>query len=77
MEETDDSLKLHRDLIIACGWGKEVDVILLLQQGASVRVQDQVCIIKFDLPEKNKCRFVNLCGILYSFNVGIFHREDY
>ena len=42
MDESDDTLKLHRDLIIACGWGKEVDVILLLQQGASVRVQDQV-----------------------------------
>lgn len=42
MDDSDDTLKLHRDLIIACGWGKEVDVILLLQQGASVRVQDQV-----------------------------------
>lgn len=41
MDDSDDTLKLHRDLIIACGWGKEVDVILLLQQGASVRVQDQ------------------------------------
>jgi len=39
--ENDDGLKKHRDLLIACGWGKEVDVILLLQQGASVRVQDQ------------------------------------
>lgn len=40
-EYSEDALKKHRDLLIACGWGKEVDVILLLQQGASVRVQDQ------------------------------------
>ncbi|XP_065648902.1 ankycorbin isoform X3 [Hydra vulgaris] len=37
----EDPLKVHRDLLIACGWGKEIDVILLLQQGGSVRVQDQ------------------------------------
>ncbi len=36
--------KLHKDLLLACGWGKEIDVVLLLQQGASVKVQDQVCI---------------------------------
>ena len=47
MDDSDDTLKLHRDLIIACGWGKEVDVILLLQQGASVRVQDQVSSLRF------------------------------
>ena len=41
-DDCEDALKKHRDLLIACGWGKEVDVILLLQQGASVRVQDQV-----------------------------------
>ena len=34
--------KLHKDLLLACGWGKEIDVVLLLQQGASVKVQDQV-----------------------------------
>ncbi|XP_065057988.1 inversin-A-like isoform X1 [Rhopilema esculentum] len=33
--------KLHKDLLLACGWGKEIDVVLLLQQGASVKVQDQ------------------------------------
>ena len=42
MAAEDDTFKIHRDLLIACGWGKEIDVILLLQQGASVRVQDQV-----------------------------------
>ena len=36
--------KLHKDLLLACGWGKEIDVVLLLQQGASVKVQDQVFI---------------------------------
>ena len=41
-DDREDALKKHRDLLIACGWGKEVDVILLFQQGASVRVQDQV-----------------------------------
>ena len=43
----EDALKVHRDLLIACGWGKEIDVILLLQQGGSVRVQDQVIVFLF------------------------------
>ena len=37
--------KLHKDLLLASGWGKEIDVVLLLQQGASVKVQDQVGVI--------------------------------
>ena len=56
MDESDDLLKKHRDLIIACGWGKEVDVILLLEQGASVRVQDQVGVKLFNIPLFHRCR---------------------
>ena len=41
--------KLHKDLLLACGWGKEIDVVLLLQQGASVKVQDQVIWCNFFL----------------------------